>query len=39
MPDNDPKLPQVPEAKTVTRKRARLSFVWIILLVAATVGA
>jgi paraquat-inducible protein B len=39
VPDNNPKLPQVPEAKTVTRKRARLSFVWIIPLVAAAVGA
>src|ERR1017187_2443184 len=39
MPDNDRSLPQVPEAQIVTRKRARLSFVWIIPLVAATVGA
>src|ERR1017187_487569 len=39
MPDNDRSLPQVPEAQIVTRKRARLSFVWIIPLMAAAVGA
>jgi paraquat-inducible protein B len=39
MPDNDNILPQAPEAKTVTRKRARFSLVWIIPLVAAAAGA
>jgi paraquat-inducible protein B len=39
MPDNDNMLPQVPEAKTVTEKRTRLSFVWIFPLVAAAAGA
>jgi paraquat-inducible protein B len=32
-------LPDAPEAKTVTKKRTRLSFVWIFPLVAAIAGA
>ena len=36
MPDA---LPDAPEAKTVTKKRTRLSFVWIFPLVAAVAGA
>src|SRR5208337_2265987 len=38
MPDNENTMPQAPEAKTVTRKRTRLSFVWIFPLVAAAAG-
>ncbi len=39
MPDNENTIPQAPEAKTVTKKRTRLSFVWIFPLVAAVAGA
>jgi paraquat-inducible protein B len=38
MPDNDPSLPQVPEAKAVPKKRTRLSLVWVIPIVAAVAG-
>ena len=38
MPDNDNTIPQAPEAKIVTKKRTRLSFVWIFPLVAAVAG-
>lgn len=38
MPDNDNKLPQAPEAKTVTKKRSRISMVWVIPIVAAAAG-
>ena len=38
MPDNDQSFPQVPEARTVPKKRTRLSFVWIIPIVAAATG-
>jgi len=37
MPDNDT-FPQVTESKTVPKKRTRLSFVWIIPIVAAAAG-
>ena len=37
MPDSE-KFPQVPEAKTVPKKRTRLSFVWVIPIVAAAAG-
>jgi paraquat-inducible protein B len=36
MPERDP--PQVPEARTVVRKKTRLSLVWIVPIVAAAVG-
>src|SRR6185436_7757745 len=39
MPDRDTPLPQVPESRKVSKKRTRLSFVWIIPIVAAVVGA
>ena len=38
MPDNEPSLPQVPESKTVPQKRARISLVWVIPIVAAAAG-
>jgi paraquat-inducible protein B len=38
MPDNDPSLPQVPEAIAVPKKRTRLSLVWVIPIVAAAAG-
>ena len=37
MPDNDT-LPKVPDAKTVPKKRTRLSLVWVIPIVAAAAG-
>jgi paraquat-inducible protein B len=37
MPDNDT-LSKVPEAKTVPKKRTRLSFVWVIPIIAAVAG-
>jgi len=39
MPDNENTIPQAPEAKIVTKKRTRLSFVWIFPIVAAVAGA
>ncbi len=39
MPDHDPSLPHVPEAKTIPRKRTRLSLVWVIPILAAVAGA
>jgi paraquat-inducible protein B len=38
MPDNDKTFPPVPEAKTVPKKRTRLSLVWVIPIVAAAAG-
>ncbi len=38
MPDKDQSLPKVPESRVVTKKRTRLSFVWIIPIVAAAAG-
>ena len=37
MPDNE-NFPQVPNAKTVPKKRTRLSLVWVIPIVAAAAG-
>ncbi len=37
MPDTE-KFPQVPEAKTVPKKRTRISLVWVIPIVAAVAG-
>src|SRR5690242_2721052 len=39
MPDRDPTLPPVPEARSVSRRKTRLSLVWLIPIVAAIVGA
>jgi paraquat-inducible protein B len=39
MPDNDTPLPHVPESRALSKKRTRLSLVWIIPIVAAVVGA
>jgi paraquat-inducible protein B len=38
MPDGDATVPSVPESRTVSRKRTRLSPVWIIPIVAAAAG-
>ena len=38
MPDNDPSFSKVPEARTVPKKRTRLSLVWVIPIVAAAAG-
>src|SRR5271157_793430 len=38
MPDHETPLPQVPESRTVPKKRTRLSFVWVIPIVAAAAG-
>ncbi len=38
MPDNDKPFTQAPEAKIVPKKRTRLSFVWVIPIVAAAAG-
>ena len=38
MTDNDKSLPEVPEARAVSRKRTRLSLVWLIPIVAAAAG-
>ena len=38
MPDHDSSLPEVPESKTVPKKRTRLSLVWVIPIVAAAAG-
>jgi len=38
MPDTDKPLPQVPESRSVPKKRTRLSLVWVIPIVAALVG-
>jgi paraquat-inducible protein B len=38
MPDNDKSIPPVPEARTVPKKRTRLSLVWIIPIIAAAAG-
>src|SRR5271169_3906679 len=39
MPDSDSPLPHVPEARAFSKKRTRLSVVWIVPIVAAVVGA
>ncbi|MGH7411928.1 MAG: intermembrane transport protein PqiB, partial [Candidatus Methylomirabilis sp.] len=39
MPDLNNPFPDVPESKTLVRKRTRLSIVWIIPVVAALIGA
>jgi paraquat-inducible protein B len=38
MPDNEKSLPQVPESRVVPKKRTRISFVWVIPIVAAVAG-
>ena len=38
MPERDPPLPHVGEARTVVKKRTRLSVVWIVPIVAALTG-
>ncbi|HBZ72010.1 MAG TPA: mammalian cell entry protein, partial [Deltaproteobacteria bacterium] len=38
MPDSDKPLPHVPESRALTKKRTRLSVVWIIPIVAAVIG-
>ncbi len=38
MPDNNQSFAQVPESKTVPKKRARLPLVWIVPIVAAVAG-
>ena len=38
MPDNEKTFPKVTEAKTVPKKRTRLSLVWVIPIVAAAAG-
>ena len=38
MPENEKPFPQVPESKTVAKKRARFSLVWVIPIVAAVAG-
>ena len=38
MPDNDKTIPKVTEAKTVPKKRMRISLVWVIPIVAAAAG-
>ncbi len=39
MPDHPPPLPPVPESRAFSRKRTRLSLVWLIPIVAAIIGA
>src|SRR5512135_3326772 len=39
MPERDTQPPHVPEAKAVSKKRTRLSLVWVIPIVAAVAGA
>jgi paraquat-inducible protein B len=39
MPDPNPPPPPVPQSRTVTKKKTRLSLVWIIPIVAALAGA
>ncbi len=38
MPETDPSFANLPEARAVPRKRTRLSFVWVIPIVAAVAG-
>ena len=38
MPDRDPPIPSVPDARAVPRKQTRLSLVWLIPILAALVG-
>jgi paraquat-inducible protein B len=38
MPDSDAPLPHVPESRALSKKRTRLSLVWIIPIVAAVIG-
>jgi paraquat-inducible protein B len=39
MPDSDAGLPRAPDSRAVARKRTRISFVWVIPIVAALAGA
>lgn len=39
MPDAEPKNPVIPEAKVVAKKWSRISFVWIVPILAALAGA
>jgi paraquat-inducible protein B len=39
MPDSDTPLPHVPESRAFSKKRTRLSVVWIVPIVAALIGA
>ena len=39
MADRDNPSPQIPESRTLVRKKTRLSLVWIIPIVAAAIGA
>jgi len=39
MPDSDTGLPRAPESRAVARKRTRLSFVWVVPIIAAVAGA
>src|SRR6185295_12004507 len=39
MPDSDAPLPDVPESRALSKKRTRLSLVWLIPIVAAVIGA
>src|SRR4029434_5554973 len=38
MPESDTPIPPVPESRAVSKKRTRLSLVWVIPIVAAVVG-
>jgi paraquat-inducible protein B len=38
MPDRDPPIPSVPDARAVPRKQTRLSPVWLIPILAAALG-
>jgi paraquat-inducible protein B len=38
MPDRDPPIPSVPEARAVPKKKTRLSLVWVIPILAAALG-
>src|SRR5262245_64476732 len=39
MPESDRPLPGAPESRTITRRRTRLSLIWLIPIVAAGAGA
>jgi paraquat-inducible protein B len=39
MPDSDTALPHVPESRAFSKKRTRLSLVWVIPIIAAIIGA
>src|SRR5512134_2663618 len=38
MPETNNATPQIPESRTVHKRRSRISFVWIVPIVAAAVG-